>query len=51
MQLEITVSEAQELINKLTERESFMKALRIDVREAVGKLMSNLMDNEPTLPR
>jgi len=48
MQLEITISEAQELINKLTDRDTFMEAIRVDVREAVGSLMSNLMDGELT---
>ncbi len=48
MQLEITVSEARELIDKLTDRETFMAAIRVDVREAVGRLMSSLMDSELT---
>ncbi len=48
MKLDITISEAQDLINQLTDRETFMEAIRVDVREAVGKLMSNLMDGELT---
>ena len=48
MKLDITICEAQELIHKLTDRETFMEALRVDVRAAVGKLMSNLMEGELT---
>lgn len=48
MKLDITISEAQELIHKLTDRETFMEAIRVDVPEAVGKLMSNPMDGELT---
>ena len=48
MRLDITVTEARELIDRLTDRETFMAAIRVDVREAVGKLMSGLMDSELT---
>ncbi len=48
MKMDITVTEVRELINQLTDRETFMEALRVDVREGVGKFMSNLMDSELT---
>lgn len=48
MRLDITVTEARELIGRLTDRETFMEAIRVDVREAVGKLMSGLMTSELT---
>ena len=48
MKLDFTVSEVKELINQLTDRETFMETIRVDVRAAVGSLMSNLMDTELT---
>lgn len=48
MRLDITVTEARELMDRLTDRETFMAAIRVDVREAVGKLMSGLMNRELT---
>ncbi len=48
MKLDFTVSEVKELINQLTDRDTFMETIRVDVREAVGSLMSNLMDAELT---
>lgn len=48
MRLDITVTEARELMERLTDRETFMATIRVDVREAVGKLMSGLMNRELT---
>jgi len=46
MKLEITVTEAQELIKNLTKPESFLESMRFDVREAVGDFLSQLMAEE-----
>ena len=43
MQLVITITDAQERINKLTDQETFMEAIRVEVREALGSTMSILM--------
>ena len=48
MNLNITVDEARELIEKLNDRETFFEVLRIDVRDAVGQVMSYLMNQECT---
>ena len=48
MKLEISVTEAKELINGLNNSETFLKTVRYDVQEAVGEYFSKLMNAELT---
>ncbi|MDX2469991.1 MAG: hypothetical protein QNL04_05375 [SAR324 cluster bacterium] len=48
MKLEISVPEMKELIKKISNPESFLEAMRFDVREAVGDFLSKLMSCELT---
>jgi len=48
MMLEISLSESKELIKLLGSQETFLEALRVDVRKAVGDLMSKLISGELT---
>ena len=42
--LDITITEARELTNQHSDHETFMKAIRVDVREAVGNIVSGPID-------
>lgn len=44
MMLDITITEARELTNQHSDHETFMKAIRVDVREAVGNIVSGPID-------
>jgi len=48
MKLDITVPEMKELIKEISSPESFLEAMRFDVREAVGDFLSKLMSGELT---
>jgi len=48
MQLELSVPEMKELIKEISNPESFLEAMRFDVREAVGDFLSKLMSGELT---
>ena len=48
MKLDISVPEIKELIKEISNPESFLEAMRFDVREAVGDFLSKLMSGELT---
>ena len=48
MQLQISLEESKELIKLVSNPETFMEGLRVDVREAVGDMLSKLMSGELT---
>ena len=48
MQLELSVPEMKELIKEISNPESFLEAMRFDVRLAIGDFLSKLMGGELT---
>lgn len=48
MKMEITVSEALELINEIRTPEGLFEMIRTDVKESVGRYLSELMETELT---
>jgi len=48
MQLELSVPEMKELIKEISNPESFLEAMRVDVRLAIGDFLSKLMGGELT---